>query len=369
MITKNTFAVPFVDLKTQYAAIKEEIDLAIASVVDNTDFILGKDVSLFQDEFALFCGTHHAIGVGSGTAALELALRAYGIGEGADVITAANTFIATAIAISAVGASPILVDIDPQTYNIDPNKIEDAITPNTKAIIPVHLYGQVADMDPIMAIAQKHDLIVIEDACQAHGASYKGRKAGSIGHAAAFSFYPGKNLGAYGDAGAVVTNDPQIADKVNLLRNIGQRVKYQHESIGFNHRMDTLQAAILRVKLKYLPQWNASRKQHASAYQQGLEDTAIIAPVEAEYSSAVWHLFVVRVKHREKCQATLAEQGISTGIHYPIPIHLQNAYQSLGYSQGDFPITEEYASSILSLPMFAELHDDQITHVVDHLIN
>lgn len=314
--------VPFVDLSAQHKTIATEVEQAISGVLQRTDFILGESVAQFESEFAARCGVEHGIGVDSGTSALELALRACGIGPGDEVITAANTFVATALAISYTGATPVLVDIDPQTYNIDPARIESAITARTKAIMPVHLYGQPADMDSILDIAQQHGLIVIEDACQAHGASYKGKPAGSLGHAAAFSFYPAKNLGAYGDAGMVVTHDAEIAEQVRLLRNYGSLKKYHHEVRGYNRRMDTLQAAILQVKLQHLPAWTNARRQHAQAYLEQLQDHDLGLPHEAHDVQHVYHLFVVRSQNREQLQAHLKDHQIATGIHYPIPLHL-----------------------------------------------
>ncbi|MBN1283786.1 MAG: DegT/DnrJ/EryC1/StrS family aminotransferase [Anaerolineae bacterium] len=355
--------VPFVDLKAQRATIKDELDAAIENVIANTAFILGPDVAKFEEAFAAFCGTKYAVGLDSGTSALELALRAFDIGPGDEVITAANTYIATALAISYVGATPVLVDIHPETYNINVDLIEDAITERTKAIMPVHLYGQPADMDPILAIADKHGLIVIEDSAQAHGARYKGKRAGSIGHAAGFSFYPAKNLGAYGDGGAVTTNDPTVADKLRMLRDYGQTKKYHHQIQGFNRRLDTLQAAILRVKLQYLDEWNAARRAHAQRYHELLADVEAHLPVVPDFAEPVWHLYVVRVEDRDGMRAHLAENGVGTGIHYPIPIHLQPAYAELGLKEGAFPVTEEYAKQLLSLPMYPEISPELIEHV------
>jgi dTDP-4-amino-4,6-dideoxygalactose transaminase len=357
--------ISFVDLGAQYATISDEIDEAIAKVLKKTDFILGEDVRLLEEEYAAYCTTRFAVGVDSGTSAIELALRAYDIGAGDEVITVANTFIATTLAISYTGAQVVLIDADPNTYNMDVTKLEAAITGRTKAIIPVHLYGQPADMDPILEIAQRHNLIVIEDACQAHGAFYKGKRAGSLGHAAAFSFYPGKNLGAYGDAGMVVTNDEAIYRKLNLLRNYGQSRKYYHEIQGFNRRVDTLQAAVLRVKLQYLDEWNAARRSNAHLYSELLSGSHVITPVEADFATSVWHLYVVRSENREALRTHLAERGITAIMHYPTPIHLQPAYQELGYKLGDFPVTEQLAEQVLSLPMYAELGDDQIEYVVE----
>lgn len=351
----KTSQVPFVDLSAQYAAIAEEIDEAILQVVHGTGFILGRDVGLFEEEFAAFCEAQYAVGVDSGTSALELALRACGIGPGDEVVTAANTFIATALAISYTGATPALVDVDPQTYTMDVSWLERAITSRTKAVIPVHLYGQPADMDPILEIARQHGLVVIEDACQAHGARYKGKRVGCLGHAAAFSFYPAKNLGAYGDGGMVVTDDERVAESVQMLRDYGQREKYHHVLRGYNHRLDTLQAAVLRVKLQYLDAWNAARRQHAQLYRELLAHGPVAAPVEPDYAESVYHLYVIRVQDRDGVRTYLRDKGVATGIHYPIPIHLQPAYRDLGYEKGRFPVTEEYAGQILSLPMYAEL--------------
>lgn len=363
----TTMKVPFVDLGAQRDSIQEEVHEAMAGVLQRTDFILGQSVKLFEEEFAAYCEVKHAIGVDSGTSALELALRACDIGPGDEVITAANTFIATTLAISCCGATPVLVDIDPQNYNMDINLLEAAITERTKAIMPVHLYGQPVDMDALLAVANKHNLKVIEDAAQAHGARYKGRRAGSAGHAAAFSFYPAKNLGAYGDGGIVVTNDDTIAHNVQMLRNYGQTKKYHHQLKGYNRRLDTLQAAILRVKLKYIDQWNANRRQHATRYNELLTHDGIITPQVMDYAEPVWHLYVVRVENRENFQNYLSEHGISTGIHYPIPIHLQPAYLDLGYPAGSFPVTESYADNIVSLPMFPELTPQAVEYVVENI--
>jgi dTDP-4-amino-4,6-dideoxygalactose transaminase len=356
----------FVDLSAQYAGIEDEVNAAVMGVMKSSAFILGPEVANFETEFAAFCGTAHAVGVDSGLSALELALLAYDIGPGDEVITAANTFIATALAISATGATPVLVDIDPITYNIAPLLIEEKINGRTKAIMPVHLYGQPADMDAILDIAEQHGLVVIEDAAQAHGARYKGRRAGSLGHAACFSFYPGKNLGAYGDGGAFVTGDAAIADKVRYLRNYGQSQKYHHVVKGYNRRLDSIQAAILRIKLKYLDGWNAARRRHAAMYTELLADVdGIVTPSEAEFAESIWHLYVLRVENRAALQMHLSEQGIQSGIHYPIPIHRQPAYADLGLPAGAFPITESYADQIVSLPMFPELTPGQIEYVID----
>lgn len=347
--------VPFVDLGVQYRAIASEINDAISKVILEADFILGREVALFEEEFAAFCDAGHAVGVDSGTSALELVLRAFAIGPGDEVITAANSFVASALGISHAGAKPVLVDVDPYTYTLEVTAIERALTRRTKAIIPVHLYGHPAHMEPIRQLADKHGLVVIEDACQAHGARYKGKRVGSLGHAAAFSFYPGKNLGAYGDGGMVVTNDRKVAKRLEMLRNYGQKEKYKHLFRGYNRRLDTMQAAILRVKLKYLEKWNAARRWNAKLYQKHLEGSGVVVPGEAGGAESVWHLYVIRTEQRETLKDHLINRGISASIHYPVPIHLQPAYQDLGHKRGDFPVTEAYADRILSLPMYAEL--------------
>ena len=365
-IETPSISVPFVDLAAQHAGLAPALQETLRTVFECADYILGSDVALFEEAFARFCETRFAVGVDSGTSALELILRAYAIGPGDEVITAANTFMASVLAISATGATPVLVDVDPVSYTLDPRLLEAAITSRTKAIMPVHLYGQPADMDPILAIAQRHGLVVIEDACQAHGARYKGRRVGGIGHAAAFSFYPTKNLGGYGDGGMVVTLDPWVHDTVLLLRNYGQRAKYQHEIRGFNRRLDTIQAALLRVKLPYLDQWNAARRQHAQRYTELLCESTIMTPAVAAVEP-VWHLYVIRSPRRDALRNYLESHGIATGIHYPVPIHLQHAYADLGYPCGTFPITEQYAHEVLSLPLFAELTNDQLAYVAHYV--
>jgi dTDP-4-amino-4,6-dideoxygalactose transaminase len=359
-------SVAFVDLAAQHAAIHEEAAATIERVLRDADFILGRDVESFEQEFAQYCECEYGIGVDSGTSALELALRAYGVGPDDEVIVPANTFIATALAVSCTGATPVLVDVDPATYTIDVARLDDAITSRTKAIIPVHLYGQPADMHPILEIARKHGLVVIEDACQAHGARYKGRRVGSLGDAAAFSFYPSKNLGACGDGGMVVTNDEEAAKSLQLLRNYGQTRKYHHQICGYNRRLDNLQAALLRIKLKHLDTWNDARRERADGYSRLLRDV-VRTPVQTPYSAHVWHLYVIETKeiNRDALQGYLGERRIGTGIHYPIPIHLQPAYRGLGYSRGDFPITEQAADNILSLPMYPELPPNAVEDVSD----
>ena len=368
MPANQTPQVPFVDLAAQYSTIADEINETTSRIIQKADFILGREVRLFEEEFAAFSEARYAVGVDSGTSALELALRAYDIGPGDEVITAANSFIASALAISHAGATPVLVDVDPFTHTIDVTGIERAITSRTKAILPVHLYGHPAHMDPIRQLAEQHGLIVIEDACQAHGARYKGRRAGSLGHAAAFSFYPGKNLGAYGDGGMVVTNDADIRKRLEMLRNYGQEEKYHHLTQGFNRRLDTLQAAVLRVKLKYLEKWNAARRWQAELYHRLLAGTALVLPSEAVGAQSVWHLYVIRTEHRDKLKEYLASRGIAAGIHYPVPIHLQPAYKNLGYKRGDFPVTEQYAQRVLSLPMYAELTPELIDCVAKSIL-
>jgi len=357
--------VPFVDLGTQHEALATELHQAIAGVLERGDFILGREVSLFEEEFSAYCGAHWAVGVDSGTSALELALRAFGVGPGDEVITAANTFVATASAIAYTGATPVLVDVNPQTHTIDVSLAESEISSRTRAIIPVHLYGHPADMDPLMELAERHGLAVIEDACQAHGARYKGRRVGSIGNAAAFSFYPSKNLGACGDGGMVTTNDEQVAKCVRLLRDHGQNEKYHHVLLGYNRRLDTIQAAVLRVKLRRLDAWNAGRQRLAALYTRLLACTRVTTPVAADYADPVWHLYVIRTADRDALREYLMSRGISVGMHYPIPIHMQPACSYLGYQTGSFPITEEHAGEILSLPMCPELVEESLEYVVE----
>ncbi len=366
--------VPFLDLKAQHQFMREEIRNTIDDVLDTCAFAGGPFVEEFERDFASFCGCHDAVGVGSGTVALWMALQCSGIGPGDEVITVPNTFIATAEAISACGARPVFVDIDERNYTMDPRLLRAAITSQTKAIIPVHLYGQMCCMDPIMAIARAAGISVIEDACQAHGAEYKERPAGSIGDAGCFSFYPGKNLGACGEAGAIVTNDKGLAECLRTFRDHGQRRKYYHSIIGWNARMDGFQGAVLRKKLKYLPMWTESRRSHASRYRELLEGIdGIVLPVEEPYGRPVYHVFVVRLTEtsRDEVIAELKERGVICGIHYPVPIHLQDAYQGLGYGPGSFPVAERCARQLLSLPMYAELTDAQIElvcHVLRNLV-
>jgi len=355
--------IPLVDLKAQYRALKPEIDQAIQRVLDNAQFILGPAVSSFEQDFAAFCHSADAIGVNSGTSALHLALLAAGVRPGDEVITVPFTFVATVAAIEYAQARPVFVDIEPTYFTMDPAKIERAVTPRTKAIVPVHLYGQPADMDAIRDVADRHRLIVIEDACQSHGSEYKGRRCGSMGLLGCFSFYPGKNLGAYGEGGAIVTSDPALATKVRLLRSWGEEVRYEHKHRGFNYRMDGVQGAVLGVKLKYLEAWTEARRSHAAEYTRRLNGTAASAPTERPASRHVYHQYVVRVPERDAWRAALTEAGVQTGVHYPIPVHLQPAYADLGYSSGDFPIAEQAAAEVLSLPMFPEMTDQQIESI------
>ena len=361
--------VPFLDLKAQYESIRDEIAEALQQVLDNTAFAGGPFVESFEKDFASFCACEHAIGVGSGTTALWIALSGLGIGPGDEVITVPNTFIATAEAISFCGATPVFVDVDERTYNMNPDVIEAAITPRTRAIIPVHLFGQMADMDRIMEIARARELSVVEDACQAHGAQYKGRRAGSIGDAGCFSFYPGKNLGAYGEAGAVVTSNSELAERMRAVRDHGQTRKSCHTIIGWNGRMDGLQGAVLSVKLRHLSAWNDARRKNARLYDQLLADVDdVLTPTEADYARHVYHVYALRTQNRDDLMSTLAGKDISCGIHYPVPVHLQEAYKQLGHGKNSFPIAEKCADEFVSLPMFAELTAEQIEKVSKEII-
>ena len=360
--------VPFLDLKAQYASIHNEITAALRQVFESASFAGGPFVERFEKEFASFCGCKFAVGVGSGTAALWMALLALGVRRGDEVITVPNTFIATCEAISFCGATPVFVDIDEATYNMDPDLLEDAITPKTRVVIPVHLYGQMADMDRIMEIARAHGLLVIEDACQAHGAEYKSRRAGTIGDVGCFSFYPGKNLGAYGEAGAIVTNNSELAEKLRMFRDHGQAKKYCHSVVGWNGRMDGIQAAVLSVKLKYLAAWNEARRRNAQLYNELLANTdGLIIPTEADYARHIYHIYAIRAENRDALMGALAQKDIACGIHYPLPIHLQQAYRFLGYSKSSFPVAERCAQETVSLPMFAELKPGQIEKVCQEI--
>jgi dTDP-4-amino-4,6-dideoxygalactose transaminase len=354
--------ITFADFKREYAEIGAEVNDAIERVLKSGYLVLGKEVRGFEEEFSRYLGAGYGIGLNSGTDALYLAVMALGIKGGDEVITVAHTFTADADAVVRNGATPVFVDIDPETYCINVTKIEEKISRRTRAILPVHLYGHPADMEPIMALAKKHKLYVIEDACQAHGAEYKGRKVGNIGDIGCFSFYPTKNLGAYGDAGMVVTNNEKLADKIRMLRNYGQSDRYHHEFMGINSRLDELQAAILRVKLKYLDNWNEKRRSLARLYNQLLQNTDVVLPVEKDYAKHVYYLYVIRHKKRDKLQKHLADQSIETLIHYPVPIHKQKSYAAMGYA-ADLPVTEQICNEIVSLPMHPWLTESDITQV------
>ena len=348
--------IPFLDLKAQYRAIKSDIDAAIHRVLDSGQYVLGEEVENFEREFAAFSGADHGIAVNTGTSALHLALLAAGVGQDDEVVTVPFTFVATVAAIRYTGARPVFVDVDPVTFTMDVNQLEKAITPKTKAIVPVHLYGHPADMDAILEIAERHGVKVIEDACQAHGAIYKGRRVGGLGHAGCFSFYPGKNLGAYGEGGMVTTNDPAMQKTMRMLRDWGQEKKYYHVLKGFNYRMEGFQGAILRVKLRHLAAWTEARQVRAAAYDRLLAGNEVVeAPRPPANGKHVYHIYAVRTADRATLMRALQSHGIGTGIHYPIPVHLQEAHEDLGYRKGDFPESERAADQVLSLPMFPEL--------------
>ena len=355
--------IPLVDLKSQYQEIKSEIDSAIAEVVESCQFVLGPEVEAFEADFAAYCQSRFAFGVNSGTSAIHLAMLAAGVGPGDEVITVGFTFVATIAGILYTGATPVFVDIDPLTCNIDPAKIEAAITPRTKALMPVHLYGSCADMDPIIEIARRHNLILIEDAAQAHGAEYKGRRAGSMGDIACFSFYPGKNLGAYGEGGAVVTSNERYVDPIKQFRDQGQSAKYLHERVGYNYRMEGIQGAVLGVKLKHLDDWNAARRKHAETYRRELADTGLRLLEETPGGRSVYHIFPLFTDRRDELRAHLESAGVSTGVHYPIPVHMQSGYRHLGYNAGDLPETERVCQEVLSLPMYPELSTETVTQI------
>lgn len=357
--------VPFLDLRAAYLELKPEIDAAIARVLDSGYYILGPEVEAFEEEWARYCEAKHAIGVANGLDALHLALLAMGVGPGDEVIVPSNTYIATWLAVSQCGATPVPVEPIEATYNIDPARIEEAITPRTKVILPVHLYGQPADLDPIISIARKHDLRVLEDAAQAHGARYKGRRIGAHSDAVAWSFYPGKNLGALGDGGAVTTNDPEIAERIQVLRNYGSRVKYVNEVKGFNSRLDPIQAAVLRVKLAYLDEWNNRRNKIAISYLDNIKSNSLILPQVIDKSEPVWHVFVIRSKNREEIQEMLIKKNIGHIIHYPIPPHMQDCYKNSGYKSNSFPLAKILASEVISLPIGPQLTNESINIVID----
>jgi dTDP-4-amino-4,6-dideoxygalactose transaminase len=360
-------AVPFLDLKAQYAQIEAEVRQAVLEVVESTGYILGPKVAAFEKAFAELHGVRHCVGVNSGTSALHLALIAAGVGPGDEVITVPMTFVATTWAVSYRGATPVFVDVDPVTYTMDPAQVERRVTRRTKAILPVHLYGQPADLDPLLAISRRHGIALIEDAAQAHGATYHGKPVGGFGLCGCFSFYPGKNLGAYGEAGAVVTDDDQIAARLRRLRDHAQSQRYHHDEIGFNYRMDGLQGAVLGVKLNYLHQWTEARRRLASRYRELLEEMPLTLPREADGRRHVWHLFAALLPERDAVKRGLEARGVQTGLHYPIPVHRQRAYRHLGYREGDFPVAERIARECLSLPLFPEMTEEQQDAVIDAL--
>ena len=359
--------IPLVDLRAQYSSIQRQVDAAMQSVLERSSFILGNEVTEFEQAFASYVGTRGAVGVASGTAALHLALRACGIGPGDEVVTTAHTFIATAEAISHSGAKPVFVDIDPDTYNLDPNLVEKAITKRTRALVPVHLYGQPANMSPLIDIARREKLWLIEDAAQAHGAEYHGKRCGSIGHLACFSFYPSKNLGAYGDAGAVTGDDEELLARVRSLRDHARRTKYEHAELGFGERLDGLQAAVLAVKLAHLEDWTEARRRNAKLYNELLAGSAVVAPIEMHGTRHVYHLYVIRTPDRNDLLSHLKSRGIGAGIHYPLPLHRQPAYLNGGYAGAVLPRTEQAADQVLSLPMYPELTNEQIHYVVENV--
>jgi len=350
--------IPFVDLRAQYREIQEEAEEAVTRVLADAAYVLGSEVEQFESEFAEYCGVAHGVAVNSGTSALHLALLAAGVGPGDEVITAPFTFIATAATIRYAGATPVFVDVDPVSYTLDPGQLEAAITPRTMALVPVHLYGQPADMDPILEIARRHGLAVIEDAAQAHGSEYKGRRVGGLGGLGCFSFYPTKNLGACGEGGMVVTSDPERAKRVRILRDWGQTSKYRHELLGFNYRMDGIQGALLRVKLRHLERWTEMRRAHAAHYDEKLANSGVSTPVAMPWARHVYHAYTVRSPRRDALRAALAESEIHSAIHYPVPLHLQPIFSDLGYGKGAFPRAEAAAETVLSLPIYPELSSD-----------
>jgi dTDP-4-amino-4,6-dideoxygalactose transaminase len=361
--------IPFLDIQATYVELRDEIDSAIKRVLESGWYVLSEEVDTFEREYAAYCEAKHCVGVANGLDALHLALLAMGVGLGDEVIVPSNTYVATWLAVSQCGATPVSVEPNELTFNIDPSRLEAAVTSRTKVIIPVHLYGQPADMDSILAVARKYGLRVLEDGAQAHGARYKGKRLGAHGDVVAWSFYPGKNLGAYGDGGAITTDDPEIADRVRVLRNYGSRVKYVNEVCGFNSRLDSIQAAVLRVKLQYLDRWNEIRRKIAAQYQSELSDSDLVIPSVPDWAESVWHLFVVRSKARDQLQKRLAQAGVSTMIHYPIPPHLQGAYAALKFAKGDFPIAERMASEVLSLPIGPHVTVEQRNQVACVLVS
>jgi len=360
--------VPYLDLRAQYATIRDEVQAALAEVCESARFAQGPPTQAFEQEFAAYCGVAHCVSVNSGTSALHLALRSLNIGPGDEVITTPFTFIATAWAISYVGATPVFVDIDPQRRALDPAQVETAVTPHTKAIIPVHIFGMPADMDALNVIARNHKLFIVEDAAQAHGARYKGKRVGQFGAISCFSFYPTKNLGAYGEGGALLTNDDKLAARARSLREHAQSARYVHEEVGYNYRMDSFQAAVLRVKLKRLDAWNAAREAHARRYTELLAATSYGLPAVPTDSNPVWHCYVIECENRDRVRATLTDAGIDTAVNYPVPVHLQPVYRSLGYHRGDLPVAERLCARCLSLPIYPELSPTHIRAVADALL-
>lgn len=356
--------IPYLDLPAQLRPLRKEIDAVIARTIDNCSFCLGPDVAQFEKDFARYCGAEHCVAFNTGTSALHVAMLLLGIGAGDEVISTPHTFVATSWAISYVNAKPVYVDIDDATFNLDPRLIEKAITPRTKAIVPVHLYGHPFDLDGVLAVARKHNLPVVEDACQAHGAKYKGRTIGTFGAISCYSFYPGKNLGAAGEGGALVTNNADFARRARSLREHGSSVRYYHDEVGFNYRMEGIQGAVLGVKLPHLPAWTAGRQRVARRYAELLKDTPLQLPVQADWAESVWHLYVVRHPQRDALKKHLEANGVGCALHYPLPLHLQKCYSSLGYRAGDFPVSEKAARECLSLPIYPELTDAQIERVV-----
>lgn len=354
---------PLVDLERQYLSIKAEIDEAVLGAIASTDYVLGDELARFEQEFAAYCGVRHCVGVGSGTSAIQLALEALDVARGDEVIAPANTFFGTVLPILKIGAVPVLVDCDDHTATIDVDAVRAAVSPRTKAVLAVHLYGHPADVDPLQQLCERHSLALVEDACQAHGARYRERRVGSLGTIAAFSFYPSKNLGAYGDGGAVTTDDEQLAESIRLLRNLGQSLKYMHVAEGWNQRLDTVQAAVLRVKLRHLDRWNALRRRNAAVYERALRGSNVRTPKTASWAEHVWHLYTVRAPDRDRLRATLAAEEIATGMHYPVPLHEQPVLSRLGHKHGDFPVAEAWAREVLSLPMFAELEPHEIERI------
>lgn len=357
-------SIPLLDLKAQYLGIKDEIDQAVLNVLDSAKFILGPEMKALEEEIAAYCGTKYAVAVANGTDALVLTLKAMGIGPGDEVITSPFTFFASAETVAQVGATPVFVDIDPVTLNMDLNQLEDKITSKTKAIIPVHIFGQMVDVERVLEIAARHDLKVIEDAAQAIGAEYRGKRAGSIGHAGTFSFFPTKNLGGYGDGGMIVTSDEHLAAELRMLRFHGCQTKYYHEKLGFNSRLDEIQAAILRVKLKYLDQWNQARRERAAAYDELLAGQPLMVPGKDGQALPIYHLYVIRLPGRDLLLENLKKHGIASGIYYPVPLHLQRAFRYLGYKEGDFPVAEKACSEALAIPCYPELTQVQQAEIV-----